>query len=215
MGFGGWLKDRWGNGPSMNGLKSSVRGTGRFVTSDLGKGLAAGGLALTGVGLPAAAGLMGATQAAGSLASGKNIGQAAKSGALGAAGTFAGGKVASMLPGGTSIKNAVMGRLGFPTAALGETAAKAAGGNGFGWDDVGGFLKNNAGDLLQTAGNVWGASQMAKSANEDRDFMREQWEYQRGADEEERRRRFAAQDAVAPQQQALMRALMARFGIGA
>lgn len=31
MGFGDWLSDRWGNGPSMGGLKSSIKGTARTV----------------------------------------------------------------------------------------------------------------------------------------------------------------------------------------
>ncbi len=59
---------------------------GKVVTSGVGKGILAGGLALTGVGIPAAAAIMGGSQAVGALIKpGGNIGKAAKAGATGAA----------------------------------------------------------------------------------------------------------------------------------
>lgn len=72
VGFGGfrsWLKHRWGRGLSVKGLKSSIRGTahtaGAVLDNKYVKGALATGLALTGVGLPAAAGIMAAEGAVG------------------------------------------------------------------------------------------------------------------------------------------------------
>lgn len=60
--------------------------TGKVVTSKVGKTILAGGLALTGAGIPAAAAIMGGTQAVGTLIKpGGNVGKAAKAGATGAA----------------------------------------------------------------------------------------------------------------------------------
>src|SRR5688500_9924296 len=90
MNIGRWLKNRWGNGPSMKGLRSSIRGTGRFLDNDLIR--TAGGLALTATGigaLPGAALMAGGT-AATKLARGKNIGESLTSGAKVGAGYGAG-----------------------------------------------------------------------------------------------------------------------------
>jgi hypothetical protein len=64
--------------------------TGKVVTSKAGKALIGGALALTGVGIPAAAAIGAATQGVGTLIRpGGNIGAAAKAGAVGAAGGVA------------------------------------------------------------------------------------------------------------------------------
>lgn len=64
--------------------------TGKVVTSTAGKAIIGGALALTGVGIPAAAAIGAATQGVGTLIRpGGNIGAAAKAGAVGAAGGVA------------------------------------------------------------------------------------------------------------------------------
>lgn len=87
---------------------------GAVVTSTAGKAILGGALALTGVGLPAAAGIMAATQAGGQLTKkGGNLGKAARGAVEGAAeGTVAGlaGKVLKNNAGG--LVDTVRGKLG-------------------------------------------------------------------------------------------------------
>lgn len=61
--IGKWAGDRWGKGPSMSGLKSSVKGTAKFVTNPAVMGVG-GALLSGGLSLPAlAAGGLGAAKA--------------------------------------------------------------------------------------------------------------------------------------------------------
>lgn len=89
---------------AVKAVKDTGHVAGKAVTSGVGKTILAGGLALTGVGIPAAAGIMAATQAGGALIKpGGNVGKAAKAGAQGAvigAGAGVAGKVLTkMAPG--------------------------------------------------------------------------------------------------------------------
>lgn len=111
MGFGDWVKDRWGRGPSMNGLKSSVKGTIRTV----GKvaPYAAGAALIPGVG-----GMLG--------------------GALGGIASKIPG-AGAVLGGGADGKGN-FGRLGDvlgkAAPALRAVGGKGQGGDGFGLDDA-------------------------------------------------------------------------------
>jgi hypothetical protein len=146
--IGKWAGDRWGDGPSVKGLKSSVKGTGNFVSK-------AAPLAtfIPGVG-PLAAGALGAV---GALAGGKNIGQAALSGLGGFAGAKGIDKLAGMVGGAvgsaaTGIPSAATqaGQAGAAAMGVpGAGAASAASGGGLksvGKSLVGGLLSGGGAD---------------------------------------------------------------------
>lgn len=84
--LGNWLGDRWGKGPSMKGLKSSVKGTGNFIAKTAP--YAAGALLIPGVGSAIGGAL------------GMGGGAAAGAGAAGAAGAGATAAKAGGLLGG-------------------------------------------------------------------------------------------------------------------
>lgn len=91
--IGNWVSDRIGNGPSVSGLKSSIRGTGNlaakaapfvsFVNPVLGAALAAGG----------------------SLAGGKNIGESLVAGAK----SYGGSKLLGAIPGAGKLASKIPG----------------------------------------------------------------------------------------------------------
>lgn len=98
-----WLAKRWGKGPSVKGLKSSIKGTGHTVgkiaSSKITKGILATGLAATGVGAGASAAIMATTGAAGgALKKGGGLRQAARGAAVGAATGAAAGVAGKFLP---------------------------------------------------------------------------------------------------------------------
>lgn len=80
-------------------VKDTGHAVGKAATSTVGKAVIGGALALTGVGLPAAAGIMSATQAGGQLIKpGGNLGKAAKGAAEGAVEGAAANVVGRVLP---------------------------------------------------------------------------------------------------------------------
>lgn len=97
------LKKIWGKGPSIKGLKSSIKGTGHTVgkvaSSKITKGVLAAGLAATGVGAVASGAIMATTGAAGgALKKGGGLKQAVRGAATGAATGVAAGVAGKVLP---------------------------------------------------------------------------------------------------------------------
>lgn len=155
-----WLSDRWGNGPSIKGLESSVKGTahtvGDVASSPIAQAIAAGLLTATGVGAPAAAAILAGSGAlGGALKPGGNAGSAlggAASGALaGGAGALAGkalgglGSAASNIPGVQGIEQALGG--------AGSTLSKIPGAQAV-EQGLGGVAKNALGSLTGGAGGA-------------------------------------------------------------
>lgn len=121
----GWLQDRWGRGPSLNGLKSSVKGTGHTIgkvaDNKWVQGATAAALAATGVGAPAAAAIMAGMAGGGALLKkGGNIGDGLMGAAKGAAMGYGAGKAGQLLHGGIGV------------AGSGGTSATGAGASGGG-----------------------------------------------------------------------------------
>lgn len=119
-----WLSDRWGKGPSIKGLESSIKGTGHTIgevaDNPWTKAALAAALTATGVGAPAAAALLASEGAlGGALKPGGNFGSTlggAASGAIaGGGGALAGkalgalGSAAGDIPGVSGIESAAGG----------------------------------------------------------------------------------------------------------
>lgn len=106
----------------VKAVKDVGHAAGKAVTSTAGKAIIAGGLALTGVGLPAAAAIGAGTQGVGTLIKPHgNVRKAAKAGATGAAGGVAAGLVGKVLKNNApNVVDAARGKLGMksfrPTA---------------------------------------------------------------------------------------------------
>ncbi len=159
-----WLSDRWGSGPSVKGLVSSVKGTGHTIgdiaSNPWVQGLTDAALMATGVGAPAAAALMAAEKGGGALLKpGGNIGQGLIGGAEGAlaggGGALAGkalgslGSAASNIPGVGGIEQGAQ--------SIGGLLGKIPGVQGIeqGAGGVGGLIKQGVGAL--TGGGSSGA----------------------------------------------------------
>lgn len=138
-GFGGfksWLKKRVGRGPSIRGLKSSIKGTahtvGTVAESKITKGILAAGLAATGVGAGAGALIMGAEGVTGGALSKhgglkRAIRGGAEGAAIGAASGFVGKtSLIKKIPGVTGLRRLVGTRTAGGTEQLAEDARAAA-----------------------------------------------------------------------------------------
>lgn len=115
-----WAGKQYGHGPSVSGLKSSIKGTGHTVGNALDnkytKLALATALTATGVGAPAAAALMAAEGFGGNiLKKGGNIGGALKQGAVDGVSSYGAGKllgqVGSRIPGASKVTGPLGGIL--------------------------------------------------------------------------------------------------------
>ena len=102
-----WLSDRWGNGPSIKGLESSVKGTahtvGDVLSNPVTQAIAGGLLTATGVGAPLGAAILAGSGAlGGALKPGGNLGSALGGAATGALAGGAGALAGKALSGGLS-----------------------------------------------------------------------------------------------------------------
>lgn len=131
--IGKWAGDRWGNGPSMSGLKSSVKGTGNLVgkiaDNKLVQGVTAAALAASGVGAPAAAAIMGGIGASGgALKKGGGLRSAIGGAASGVASAATGAALAKV-PGVSSVLSRVPGVGGGSLVSADILKSAAAAGN--------------------------------------------------------------------------------------
>jgi hypothetical protein len=236
MGFGKWLSDRWGRGPSMKGLRSSVRGTGRFLDNDLVRTAAGLALTSTGIGAIPGAAIMAGGTAATKLARGKNIGEALGSGAkvgagYGAARAISAGADKLMNRGAAAASSSAPGGVkGVPTDVLSPeeiegalNAAKSVPGpmdlnlegdvlSRFGVRQAGNWLKKNPKDAMILGGKAAGGIMEHRQNASALDLQRQELELVRQRDEEERERRRKIGAAVSPHMQQMLADLLARFG---
>lgn len=192
-------------------ISTNVRGLGRTIEK-YGTPIAAGGLALTGAGLPLSAAILGATKAGGSLLAGHNINNTLRQGVLGA-GEGAAAWGAGKLLGGLSSKFGDLGGAGgvgdsagaaIPDSAIpagasaartitGPAEAMAAPPAGFqvgvvnALKGTGSAIKDNPLVAGQVASGVLGARQQGAELD-----------YQKQKDEEERQRREQSSQLLAP-----------------
>jgi hypothetical protein len=179
----GWIKNI--GRTITKGVKDVGHTVGKVADNKIVQGVTAAALAASGVGAPAAAGILAAQAAGGKLLKpGGNIGQAAKAGAinggLGALGGVVGkipgvsslGSELGKIPGVSTIGHAIGGVGGALGRIPGVSEIGGAIGNAAGHldlggiaDAAGGFLKDHGDQLLQGAGAVTSALD-AKSARD-------------------------------------------------
>jgi hypothetical protein len=129
--------------------KKVGKGIGKVVDNKFVKGAAALGLAATGVGAPAAAGIIGGMSAGGKLAQGKRLTTAVKGGVVDGGLTYVGGKIAGkVMPKLGGMLNKVPGLNKIP----GVGNVMSGGG-----DDIGG--------LVEGAGDIAGQGRFRKIAS--------------------------------------------------
>lgn len=194
-----WLSQRTGIhvGPKQFGslggalLGTMIPGVGTLAGMALGSGLG---------------------RAAGGLASGENVGQAALHGFGTGAGVYGGGKVLGMIPGVNKLPG-LAGAEGAPAApppanysnlfqneVVDPMAARLGGGGGASGlaSGVGHVLKDNAGALINAGGGAFSAVSEAQQQAANRDFMQSQFDFQKQQvlrqnqlEDEQRRRQLA------------------------
>lgn len=228
--FSSWLGHRWGDGPSMSGLESSVKGTGHFLGDVgqyaapvvsafnplLGAGIAGVSAGLRGKSIADMikdAAITGGTGYAmnhvGDLVSGA---KGLFSGSDAAAGAGAGAAAGSGAAGGASdAAGDVLGDFGSaaPSVSSAARSATASAGPAASGGAKGFFSSLSAKDVLSGAGQAASAA-ATYAGNQSRDSLaRDEFNYSK----DQNAQALARSQALDPQRQLLMQILMQRLGL--